>query len=705
MKCSGGPAPYLVSPGPLTSITLGEPQPLIQTVSSASSTPSDGSSVRTSFNLNVGGQYPLVAKRKGLNDGDFSFGHHNQQPQQKKQKQQQQQQQSEPQDYIPTPNDVETPYSAVQDLEAHQLPVVATGPIRSNTTSYTERPPDTGLNNHDHSLLSYLTVAGIPLAEAEQMYALFGERIAPFIPSLVEEDFSSLPTEADSLLGLAAIHAIARYLPDTAQLRSRLCGILKRRLQDVVFRTPQRSNAAAEPDAGLDKGTMQGLVVLYSCCEASGPYHAQAACREDDPPDMLTVKSITEGFAVKMRIGGVDRSDGQSPLPYIWWLWLYTMSHQYVATPPPHIVPVKRTRISADATKPSPSAAVLHGCARTMWASAGVYRAKRVVEQHSDNVRLRRLVGEAELCLLWESVRSKPGDMASKVDTELRAWMDKWSAFCGRAEGRQLLFHFHFMRFQLCTFPARSAVGSALGARAESLEAAQEFIRCMTALSPISKERLRYMCDYGFVMVAYACVFVIRSIAAAAEAVLAGAQRRKLLDAVMDAAALMQSYSANKGTRPSVYGYALDRLCATSVPGDVMALGPNRQAEAQAQPGLGMAPSFNVSPPTSSTGLVFPPCSWSFHPPQTPPDSSATPVNDSTALNMLASSMVQSGGWTQFGASPNTQQNNSSCSAHLQPEDVGPDDQAARALSELWSLNQSFPLFEDIMLDIPPGES
>lgn len=69
-----------------------------------------------------------------------------------------------------------------------------------------------------------------------------------------------------------------------------------------------------------------------------------------------------------------------------------------------------------------------------MWASAGVHRAKEVVEQHADdnNVRLRRLVGEAELCLLWESVRSGPGDVASRADGELRAWMDKWSAFCGR---------------------------------------------------------------------------------------------------------------------------------------------------------------------------------------------------------------------------------------------------------------------------------
>lgn len=272
------------------------------------------------------------------------------------------------------------------------------------------------------------------------------------------------------------------------------------------------------------------------------------------------------------------------------------------------------------------------------------------------------------------------------------------------------------MRFQLCTLPTvpGPAALSAPGTRTEGLDAAQEFIRCLTALSPISKERLRYMCDYGFVMVAYACVFVIRAVAAAAEAaVVFGAQkRRKLLDAVADAAALMQSYSANRATRPAVYGYALDRLCAASVPGgDVTALETDRQAQARAQarpepgPGMPHGPSVGVSGPASSTGLAFPLSSWSFHPPRTPPDSSAPPVDDSTALSMLASSsMAQPGGWNQLGAPADIQQNVSSNNVHIQPEDAGPDDQAARALSELWSLDQSFPLFDDIVLEITNGE-
>jgi hypothetical protein len=157
------------------------------------------------------------------------------------------------------------------------------------------------------------------------MFHQFGERIAPFIPCLYEVDFAQLPLGSDALFGLAAIYAIARYLPDSLRLRSSLCVLLRRRLRDVIFETPSHSSSQC-PD-GLSTGTMQGLVVLYSCCEATAPHSPTHS--EDEPPDILTVRSIAEGYALKMRIGGLYKlGTPHCLLPYIWLLWLYTMSHQ-----------------------------------------------------------------------------------------------------------------------------------------------------------------------------------------------------------------------------------------------------------------------------------------------------------------------------------------------------------------------------------------
>jgi hypothetical protein len=163
--------------------------------------------------------------------------------------------------------------------------------------------------------------AGITLADAQELFKLFGERLSPFIPSFYATDFNSLPSEP--LYVLAAINAVARYLPDSDALRDRICRILHRLVSDLILQLTGDQASAAMVE------NMQGLVVLYSCCEATGPSpdHRQG----DSGFDMLTLKGIAEAYAVKCKIG-VDcalNKVSSDKLPLVWVVWLYTMSHQY----------------------------------------------------------------------------------------------------------------------------------------------------------------------------------------------------------------------------------------------------------------------------------------------------------------------------------------------------------------------------------------
>jgi len=163
----------------------------------------------------------------------------------------------------------------------------------------------------------YLARAGIPVTEAKAMFILFGERIAPFIPPLFGTNFSVLP--AGPLFQLAVIHTIARYLPGSGPLRARTGPILRELLQSVLFDANSVSKTVV-------KETLLGLVILYA--------YSEAGSRDGiaEPPswrvDMLTVKSIMEGYAVITRVPNFEMRAEEDPFWHLTWLWMYTMSHQ-----------------------------------------------------------------------------------------------------------------------------------------------------------------------------------------------------------------------------------------------------------------------------------------------------------------------------------------------------------------------------------------
>ncbi|KAL2811585.1 hypothetical protein BJX63DRAFT_433261 [Aspergillus granulosus] len=447
-----------------------------------------------------------------------------------------------------------TPYSSVQELETNRQ-IWSGGyetPSDGHSADGQRRERDSNSFGDRACLRRYLAEADITVADAQELFKLFGERIAHFIPSLYATDFNNLPTEP--IYALAAIHAVARYLPDSDALRGRICRILRQLLSELILQpiTDPASTAMVE--------NMQGLVVLYSCCEATGPVpdHRQRGASFD----MLTLKGIAEGYAVKLKLG-LDCALGKvcgDKLPWVWVVWLYTMSHH---------------------------CAVIHGCPRTLSGSMEFLRIKAALEQTVDHPRIRLLLGECELCLLWEKAFAVQGSSPQTVHEALDHWKAQWQGFLtgAAAQGRHLYFHFFFTRFHLLTHLVNES-GEYYIAMGESLDAAQDFLHWVRSLSPISKDRLRYLCDFAFVLMAYVCLYTLRALRSG---VVLPESQREFLRMVKDAATLMQSLGVRADTRPTVYGYALEAMC--------------KQYQTTVMDGLSTSPALNLQEPREVSSL------------------------------------------------------------------------------------------------------
>ncbi|KAJ0416909.1 hypothetical protein BJY00DRAFT_316466 [Aspergillus carlsbadensis] len=426
-----------------------------------------------------------------------------------------------------------TPYSSVQELESNrqlwpgEYQTPSDGRERRDGSILQGSPAgarESEAGTADRScLVSCLAEAGISTTDAHELFRLFGERLSPFLPSFYATDFNTLPSQP--VLVLAAIHAVSRYLPDSDALRDRICRILRRLLADLILQPTTDQNGAAMVE------NMQGLVLLYSCCEATGAISDQP---QGASFDMLTLKGIAEAYAVKLKLG-VNCALNQfsaDKLPLIWVVWLYTMSHH---------------------------CSVLHGCPRTLSGSIELLRVKAALEQTVDHPRIRLLLGECELCLLWERASAVQGSTPQTVYEALDCWTAEWQSFLSgaAAPGRHLFFHYFFTRFHLLTHLV-GETGEPYIATGESLDAARDFLQWLGSLSPISKDRLRYLTDFAFVLMAYVCLYVLRALQGN---VVLPDNQDELLKLVQDVAALMRSLGARADTRPTVYGHALETMC------------------------------------------------------------------------------------------------------------------------------------------------
>ncbi|RYC91540.1 hypothetical protein BFJ63_vAg5551 [Fusarium oxysporum f. sp. narcissi] len=418
-----------------------------------------------------------------------------------------------------------SPYQTVKEFEAAYWRVNSLqGTIPRTPTSIElgkPFPPETMFPSSmtDRGPLLYcLAEVGICEADAKDMLILFGERVASFMPGLYDTQFLDLPN--DPLYALAAIKVMTRYLPSVDALRARVDVVLQNLLRNILFDDLQRPFAAV-----LE--SMRGLSILYGYSEVTVA-RSQSDTRQCRA-DALSIKGVIEGYAIRRNIG---RPIPSNALGCVLWLWLYTMSTHYVT---------------------------LLGLPSTISADKQLHSAINVVKKSVSHPQIDVLLGEVDLCRISE-YRRMAFHPPRSVDVPYDH--DEWQRIWGRvgsqglSVSRRLSFHYKFALF----YHHKSRTDSSMN-ETEAVLAAQEFIRCITKLSPVSKGNIKYMCDFGFVMLVYACCYVLQLFDCDKPCAFEALHRSACLADIKDVADLLKSISPAAGAATSAYGRALEAAC------------------------------------------------------------------------------------------------------------------------------------------------
>lgn len=210
-----------------------------------------------------------------------------------------------------TPDDPDSPYGTVQAFEATYRQATQPNAFPNYVPEY-ERTVRTSFPicmGDRSALLECLSRIELSFDEARDMFSLFGDRVAPYIPWLFDTDFSDLPS--DPLFALSALQVISRYLPEDKSLCSKLNAEVLCFLKEALFDDPRRPYPLL-----LD--TMKGLCIVYAYAQV-GTF-ATPSSTSTLQPDLLSVKGVVEGYAVRKILNKPRSSNAHG---CIFWLWLY----------------------------------------------------------------------------------------------------------------------------------------------------------------------------------------------------------------------------------------------------------------------------------------------------------------------------------------------------------------------------------------------
>ncbi|KIX99669.1 uncharacterized protein Z520_04304 [Fonsecaea multimorphosa CBS 102226] len=350
--------------------------------------------------------------------------------------------------------------------------------------------------------------AQLPLSRTDikQFIYIFRERILHFIPVFCKEDFDAETLlEKHPNLAYCICYVTSFFLAGGIPTANVLRGLVS----DFVLEkctNPIGSSAENIQD-------FRALLILYAYAR---PSPAGTATRHPIPTSVL--KALVEGHAINIGIhrsvegvkkdlisGRKDISRTIEYKKYTYWLWLYTMAHH---TPP------------------------------SIRGDASIRIATSLLAGIDKSSRTSRILGEVELCLLWEkastldcrlsewwcvpesleSLDCSPSAALEVAEMEIQAWCNKWNAFIAQGGfGLGLDFHFRYARFCIISYTLRfiqGSTGNLSSSERESVKQcvqyALEILDWALHLSPVSKDALRYMSDFGFVMIAFVALFVVQ---------------------------------------------------------------------------------------------------------------------------------------------------------------------------------------------------
>ncbi|KAL7932820.1 hypothetical protein V8C35DRAFT_64267 [Trichoderma chlorosporum] len=401
-----------------------------------------------------------------------------------------------------------------------------------------------------------------PLSKVEmrQLLKMFCSRLLPSIPVFAKDDFENLEVLAQQQPELlySICYVTARYLPGGLSTVRMVYPYILRFVQDI--------SAGVSLLETANVTSFRALMVLYAFSEVALPNIESPHCPYMLPTQLL--KTATEMYGNQLGLHrSIEGARAMLSLPpsqwlasasykrYTYWLWLFTMSHH-----------------SAIITRTPPS----------IRSDSSIRFASELFAGTKIKPPLRRLLGEVELCLLWEKANAAdsnfgewwcPSERATTacpspctvieiVTRDLAAWRAKYASFIQHGGfGIGLDFHHRFSQFCLstyaiCHYTQLSDSGGREMLVRITLDHAVDMLSWIQELSPVIRESLRYISDFAYVMLVFACVFIVQ---VCESRHMLPSERRKPLKTVSTTAQLLIDLGLHNFHFPSLYGKLLQR--------------------------------------------------------------------------------------------------------------------------------------------------
>ncbi|KAL7953544.1 hypothetical protein V8C34DRAFT_320949 [Trichoderma compactum] len=402
--------------------------------------------------------------------------------------------------------------------------------------------PAASLSISPSTLLSDGIDSPFSRAEMGQLLKVFCSRLLQSIPVFTKDDFKNpeLIIEQQPELIHAKCYVTARYLPG---------GLSTVRLvYPKVLKFVQDKSAGAVWPRTADIASFRALVVLYAFSEIALP-------NIESPHSPYILPTSIDGARAMLSLPHDQWQSSASYKRYTYWLWLFTMSHH-----------------SAIITRTPPS----------IRSDNSIRSAPELFSGTNIEPRMRRLLGEVELCLLWEKANAvdsnfgewwcpsekvapacpSPSAVVNIVTRDLAVWRAKYASFieCG-GFGIGLDFHHRYSQFCLstyavCHYTHVSDIDKRDPLVITTLDHTVGMLSWLQQLSPVVRESLRYISDFAFVMLLYAYMFILQ---ACESCHMLPEERCKRLKAVATTAQLLIDLGVHTFHFPSIYGKLLQR--------------------------------------------------------------------------------------------------------------------------------------------------
>ncbi|KAK6380587.1 hypothetical protein LTS17_004787 [Exophiala oligosperma] len=475
-------------------------------------------------------------------------------------------------------NDMVTPggLGSSPFLPLAQSPFDALGSAVGETFPVTQLSSSSNVDASVHPHHQPLPRSNITEQTLVELLHFFRVNLKYCVPVIDDSDFDEpvAVVRNRQCLAYCASYVASRFAVGCARLRAPLLA----RVTEFIVLAKRRIPA----DQDQLWTELQAFAILYAYQPATDIFHLPELHK--DELSHWELKSFVESFAFRaglhrsiervrplLRENATSSMAGSSPFQhYIYWLWLFTMSHHFslmTRTPP---------SIRADLT---------------------ITTATELLSEIPKPSRVTRIVAEIDLYMLWSHAgRYVPelaewwctpsfatdivniSDIYEDIAAALELWSQRWGlrgeAFATVSDldvtrNATVEFHLRATRFTIGSFITRwnlrritnahkamqfELTDVALKSLLSTIQNACDVFQPYLNMSPLRREKLRYMPDYAFALIAFCCLYILNAIDLFGASI---AEHAAYLDIVHDTAIFLQEMGIANSTNPPRYGAIL----------------------------------------------------------------------------------------------------------------------------------------------------